>query len=215
MSEQSASTDSVLLVKKNLRTSMRDRRRRLSHREQQLAGQKLARLISRQLFFIRARHIAFYLPNDGEIDPVFLLELAVAAGKNVYLPRLHPLRRDSMRFVRWRPGEELIPNRYGIPEPRWQRGLPPWLLDTVFMPLVAFDSSGNRLGMGGGFYDRTFAPGFAKPLLIGLAHHFQHTPSLPTEPWDIPLDAIATDTSLTFFTDFSPFNRYSLPTGTP
>src|SRR5690606_40461575 len=65
------------------------------------------------------------------------------------------------------------------------------------LPLVAFDARGNRLGMGGGFYDRTFARAprarTLRPRLVGLAHHFQQVASLPAEPWDIPLDAIATD----------------------
>jgi len=209
MPDNNSPADSAVHAKKSLRSQIRKQRRSLSAREQRIAGQKLAGLLSRQLFFLRARHLAFYLPNDGEIDPVFLLELAVAAGKQVYLPLLHPISHKSMVFVRWRPGDALIPNRYGIPEPRWQPGLPPWLLDIVFMPLVAFDNRGNRLGMGGGFYDRTFARGFAKPSLIGMAHHFQHTSSLPAEPWDVPLDAIATDTALTFF------NQPIPPTGTP
>lgn len=199
MPDNNLEKSTVPQLKKNLRARIREKRRNLSEREQQIAGQQLARLMSRQLVFIRSRHIAFYLPNDGEIDPSFLLELAVAAGKQVYLPLLHPLAHNRMGFVRWNPGDALIPNRYGIPEPRWRSSIPPWLLDIVFMPLVAFDDHGNRLGMGGGFYDRTFAPSFSKPMLIGLAHHFQRTDRLPTEPWDVPLHGIATDQSLSLY----------------
>ena len=72
--------------------------------------------------------------------------------------------------------------------------------DCLLMPLVGFDAKGNRLGMGGGFYDRTLAPlqrlcdGPPRPLLIGVAHDCQQVPVLPIEPWDIPLDVIITPT---------------------
>ena len=61
----------------------------------------------------------------------------------------------------------------------------------VFMPLVGFDILGGRLGMGGGYYDKTFAT--RESLLVGLAHDCQKVDSLPIESWDVPLDAIATD----------------------
>lgn len=93
----------------------------------------------------------------------------------------------------------LVPNRFGIPEP--QQGpahkLPTHLLDVVLMPLVGFDRAGSRLGMGGGFYDTTFAfkqqNPKGKPLLIGLAHSCQEVDSLQADNWDIPLGAIATE----------------------
>lgn len=92
----------------------------------------------------------------------------------------------------------MVCNRFGIPEPRRsQRRLPPWLLQLVLMPLVGFDKRGGRLGMGGGFYDTTFAFKHqkmgARPTLIGLAHACQEVESLPLAHWDVPLNAIATD----------------------
>src|SRR5687767_13746260 len=87
-------------------------------------------------------------------------------------------------------------NRFGIPEPTGRR-CAPQQLDLVLLPLVAFDRRGARLGMGGGFYDRTFAflrvAGRRKPRLVGLAHHFQEVAQLPREPWDVPLAAIVTE----------------------
>lgn len=73
----------------------------------------------------------------------------------------------------------------------------PWTLDAIFMPLVGFDREGHRLGMGGGFYDRTLA--FTRhwpravPKLVGLGHHSQEVARLPVQPWDVSLHAIATD----------------------
>lgn len=182
---------------------MREQRRSLSPRQQTQASDALARTLSRQLFFVRARTIAFYLPNDGEIDPTPLLELAVAAGKRAFLPVLDRRQIGHLSFTSWQPGEPLIANRFGIPEPIPGRSRPCrlWRLDLVLMPLVAFDCQGNRLGMGGGFYDRTFACNkhrWSRPLLIGLAHHFQQVETLVADPWDVPLHAIATDQRIIF-----------------
>jgi 5-formyltetrahydrofolate cyclo-ligase len=192
--------------KRDIRTDMRARRRGLSARQQQQAANQLATHVCRQGFFRHARRLAFYLPNDGELDPTPILELAVAAGKQAYLPVLDPLRARTLHFVRWQPGEPLVPNRFGIPEPSLKsaRFAPPWTLDVVFMPLVAFDGTGNRLGMGGGFYDRTLAHCYQtqrqRPRLVGVAHHFQQLGCLPADPWDIPLHAVATERCFLSFT---------------
>lgn len=191
--------------KSQTRSAMRRARRALSPRQQRLAGERLARIVSSQSFFLRSRRLAMYLANDGEIDPDFLLRLAIRAGKQIYLPVLHPSRHNRLLFQRYRPDDPLVGNRYGIAEPLLDASAlaPPWSLDTVLMPLVAFDRQGNRLGMGGGFYDRTFAGANSahhfRPLLIGLAHDLQEQNSLPTEHWDIPLDAIASDQRLLYF----------------
>jgi 5-formyltetrahydrofolate cyclo-ligase len=188
--------------KSRIRADMRRQRRQLTDSQQRRAGDDLARQIARRDFFLRSRRLAFYLPNDGEIDPGMLMSVALAAGKRVYLPKLDPFRHNRLHFLRYLPDEPLRANRYGIPEPRLgrYRAAPLWSLDIIFLPLVAFDGRGQRLGMGGGYYDRSLAP-LARsprrgPLLIGLAHHFQETDALPAEPWDIPLHAIATDRGL-------------------
>ena len=92
------------------------------------------------------------------------------------------------------------PNRYRIPEPdaRYCRAMKRQFLSLVLMPLVAFDAKGNRLGMGGGYYDRAFNQTqwpykTRRPLLVGVAHEFQRVPELPTESWDVPLDAVITE----------------------
>lgn len=195
------------MSKAELRERLRARRQRLDPLHQRRAAQRLARLVARAAFFRRARRLAFYLPNDGEIDPTPLLRLAAAAGKEIYLPRLD--RRRRLQFARWRPGEPLVRNRYGIPEPRRGPTTPATRLDLIFVPTVGFDRSGRRLGMGGGFYDRTFARPrpHRRPLLVGLAHHFQECAQLPADPWDVGLDLVVTDRGLR---RFSPIGR-SLP----
>src|SRR5690606_6424039 len=165
------------------RHQMRKRRLALSVERQRRAALDLARLIVRLPVFMRSRHIALYLPNDGEIDPHLIAERAWRMGKRCYLPVLHPLRAGQLVFVRYHPDTRLYPNRFGIPEPdiRHHPWLPAQYLDLVLMPLVAFDRLGGRLGMGGGFYDRSFAfkqqawSSGRKPHLVGLAHSCQET----------------------------------------
>lgn len=185
--------------KQQIRSAMRRQRQSLSAARQRHSAEQLASQIARQGVFLHSRRIALYLANDGEINPHPLLHLAHAAGKRIYLPVLHPSSHNRLHFLPHTPGQTLKVNRFGIGEPPLQgaKPVPPWSLDAVFFPLVAFDRNGNRLGMGGGFYDRTFArcqrAHTFRPLFVGLAHSFQEVDSLPSEPWDIPLDAIATE----------------------
>jgi 5-formyltetrahydrofolate cyclo-ligase len=96
---------------------------------------------------------------------------------------------------------QLTPNRFGILEPDHRAGhkMPPHLLDIVLLPLVGFDRHGGRLGMGGGFYDTTFAfhqGKKTKPWLLGLAHSCQEVDELELAAWDIPLYGVVTDKEL-------------------
>ena len=187
------------MSKQEIRHTLRDQRRKLTAHQQRRASDSMIRHLSHQLFFLRARNLALYLPNDGEIDPTLLISLATAAGKNTFLPILDPMHPGKLCFLPWRPGMPLITNRFGIPEPAYQpqNRFKLWQLDVIFMPLVSFDQTGNRLGMGGGYYDRTLAhrrgSNSSRPLLVGLAHHFQQHESIPSDLWDVPLHAIATD----------------------
>jgi 5-formyltetrahydrofolate cyclo-ligase len=180
-----------LLDKRALRRSLRARRRALSTYSQRRAAQRLAQRVRQLPWFIRAGSIAFYLAADGEIDPLPLLRLAWRRGKRTFLPSL---RGKHLVFVEYRPAQPMRPNRLGIREPYGSVPIELSQLDVVCMPLVGFDRGGRRLGMGGGFYDRTFARRRTKqPMLIGLAHSLQECTALPHEPWDIPLRGVATE----------------------
>ncbi|AZZ47763.1 5-formyltetrahydrofolate cyclo-ligase [Pseudomonadaceae bacterium SI-3] len=185
-----------------LRRQLRQARRQLPPTEQRRAARDLYRQLAQHPVFRRARHIALYLPNDGEIDPRPLLREAQRRGKATYLPVLNAWPRTRMVFQRIMPNERLTPNRFGIAEPAFrparQRRI--WTLDLVLMPLVGFDEHGGRLGMGGGFYDRSLAyrgrrKNGHKPTLLGLAHECQKVDRLPLEPWDVSLQATVTDLS--------------------
>ncbi|OPX54329.1 5-formyltetrahydrofolate cyclo-ligase [Oceanospirillum multiglobuliferum] len=199
------STD--LNQRNQLRRAMRHNRRALSPLQQKQAAERLFRLLIRQPFFLRAKRIALYLASDGEIDPQLLIQKAQQMGKTCYLPVLQPLVTNRLWFVRYDKRTPMGKNRFGISEPkiknfgnRKQNRCTAKQLDLVLLPLVAFDPAGGRMGMGGGFYDRTFA--FmrqhiaGKPVLVGLAHECQKVDKLPIASWDIPLHAVASDQAL-------------------
>ena len=175
------------LQKSALRRSLRERRRGLSVNAQRTASRNLDTQLRALPVLRSARNIALYLANDGEISPYTTLRRLSRMGKRCYLPCL---RRTHLAFRSHRPGQTLRSNRFDIPEPAPRRG--------TDLPLVGFDRKGNRLGMGGGFYDRTLArlSPMKRPLLIGLAHHCQEVEQLPVQSWDIPLDAVVTDKSV-------------------
>tara|TARA_R110002167_G_scaffold2178_11_gene11132 strand:- start:20442 stop:21080 length:639 start_codon:yes stop_codon:yes gene_type:complete len=202
-------TQPSTITRAQLRQSLRRQRRALSPQQQRQAAIKLARVLKHQALFIRAKRIGFYLPSDGEISPLPLIKQALAMGKKCFLPVLHPVRHNRLWFARYRPETRLIKNCYGISEPniRLEPRALPQALDLVLLPLVGFDSMGGRLGMGGGYYDRTFAfkrrterkdnrPPRKSPALIGLAHELQQQPKLELADWDIPLAAVATEHQL-------------------
>lgn len=189
-----------MLSRQQLRKQIRTARRSLTPQQQKLAALNLLQQLRNRQDFRRAQHIALYLPNDGEISPVPLIKLCWQLGKTVYLPVLHPVLHNRLWFMPYHRQTKMVKNKYGIEEPKLipARRRAAWTLDTVLLPLVAFDPSGNRMGMGGGYYDRTFsfkqrAKGLRGPKLIGLAHEVQKVESLPVESWDIPLSAIVTD----------------------
>jgi len=184
--------------RETIREHMRQLRMTLSAQQQLLASRKLSQQLMTQPWFQRAHNIAVYLAYDGEIDPRVFADKALYRKKLCHLPSLHPLKQNHLWFADY--DGPRIKNKFGIeePDPKRNQMLNANQLDVVLLPLVAFDEQGGRLGMGGGFYDRTFAflnngNRSQRPKLIGLAHHFQQVPQLPVESWDVPLDAIVTD----------------------
>lgn len=182
-----------------LRKHLRDARRVLTPKQQQEAAVNLLKQIAKLPEFLKAKRIAVYLASDGEIDLQPLIHQCWRMHKEVYLPVVKPGKSSALCFVQYTQETELTINRFRIPEPDPNKNhkLPTHLLDIVFMPLVGFDEQGNRLGMGGGFYDRTFAfkkeNSKSKPLLIGVAHECQRVEKIDVEEWDVGLDEVITD----------------------
>tara|TARA_R110000787_G_scaffold6861_41_gene23908 strand:+ start:7777 stop:8367 length:591 start_codon:yes stop_codon:yes gene_type:complete len=180
--------------KADLRVLARDQRRAfvatldpLAHR---LAFKVLPSPLARRL--ADARTVALYMGLDDEAPAQRLAAPLIALDKQVALPRVLD-RLGSMDFLPWTPDAPLIPGpfRTSHPEP----GDGPVIPDAIIAPLVGFDRALNRLGQGGGYYDRAFAR-FPDALRIGLAWSAQELDAVPADPWDLPLDIILTEAEL-------------------
>jgi len=176
----------------------RNRKLRAALTPQQLeqAAQELAQKILVLDAYQQAHHVAAYFAVNGEIGLNPLIDHALAAGKQVYLPNLD---QETLRFSPYFREQKMRINRFRLPEPDVgdEEMLAPLQLDLVLAPLVVFDANRNRIGMGGGFYDRSFAlrknPTISRPVLIGVAHELQKVERIDPEDWDVQLDMIVTD----------------------
>lgn len=182
-----------------LRQRHRKRRAELDRAALANAAAALSERLTALPEYQQAGRIAAYFAVNGEIGLEPLIEQALSAGKEVYLPNLE---RQSLRFSPYFPSQKMRVNRYRLPEPDVDESemLAPAALDLVLAPLVVFDAACNRIGMGGGFYDRSF--GFRKnraadkPVLIGVAHELQRVERIVPEDWDVRLDMVVTDRAI-------------------
>ena len=189
-----------------LRRQLRHARRSLSERERLDAAAAALASIQKLSRYARAHCIALYIGADGELCPLPLADQAWAQGKTICLPVLHPFSAGRLMFCTWKTGERLQTNRFGIlePIPNARNLVSPRQLDLVITPLLGFDEHGHRLGMGGGYYDRTFAVRrrhrrIHRPFMLGLAHEQQKISRLEPQPWDVPLDAVVTNVKTYLF----------------
>lgn len=188
--------------RQTLRKNLRQQRKALNPDTQIEHALGLEKQLCQSSLFKRSKHIAAYLAADGEIDPDFLIEKAWQSNKKVYLPILSPFN-NRLYFAPYFKNSPMKLNRFNIAEPDVHPKY--WLkahqLDLILMPLVGFDNAGNRLGMGGGFYDRSlsfslFRKTSYRPYLIGLAHQLQLVEKLPHQPHDVPMLMVATEQQL-------------------
>lgn len=158
------------------------------------------RLVNTALFK-HSQHIACYFAVGNEFDSAPLMKAIWDAKKNCYLPILS--KTNTLEFALYDSHTVLKSNRYCILEPDTSLYFPLDQLDLVLMPLVAFDLQGHRLGMGGGYYDRTFQflqdNIIPKPFMLGLAYEFQKMEHMPVDPWDISMNGVLTEEQLYLF----------------
>lgn len=184
-----------------LRQQLRQARQSLCVETQQQHAKLVMQQVMRLPLWSLQRHIAVSQSFDGEVDTAPLITALRDQGHYIYLPRL--AADKTLRFLLWEAGAELQPNLFGILEPKTDVESAPSALDVIIMPLVGVDLQGNRLGMGGGYYDRTLGAVDRKPYLVGLAHDCQQVEQLPAQSWDVPLDALATESKLTVWRSWS------------
>lgn len=180
-----------------------DLRRRLKIRRRQLSEYQVAEAavsVNKQLWQLpelsRGYRIGCYLSVNGEVNCDKFIRTAWMRKKRIFVP---VLRKNDMGFFQFNPDDSLQNNRFGIPEPSQKTStyISAKNLDIILVPLLGFDSKGNRLGMGGGYYDRILAftkdrSTFRRPLLIGLGYDFQQAEALKHNRWDIPMHLVVT-----------------------
>lgn len=185
---------------RELRREMRARRAALDDETRERASRRIAGTVAHASFFSRARTIACYLPMDEEVDTWPIIARAWRRKKRIFVPLTIPGRVLTFREVT--PDSDLVRNEWGLFEPVSGDVIAPKKLDLVLAPLVAFDADRHRVGMGGGYYDRTFA--FLherrrrfRPKLVGLAFDCQRTEKIAANPWDIALYRVITESGQT------------------
>jgi 5-formyltetrahydrofolate cyclo-ligase len=194
-------TPQHLMTRNQFRQHIRKKRNAISDKQQAVQATQLVNVIKSLPQLKSASKVALYLTNDGEIDTHHLIEWCWKHGIQTYLPVIHPFSQGHLLFLHYNQHTPLVNNRYNILEPRLDvtKLTPCSTLDVIFTPLVGFDNHGHRIGMGGGYYDRTLAPWFTQntgPVPIGLAHDCQHVEKLPIEAWDVPLPFIVTPSKI-------------------
>ncbi|MCC6373677.1 MAG: 5-formyltetrahydrofolate cyclo-ligase [Moraxellaceae bacterium] len=181
------------LIRKQLRQQLRQKRRQLTPNQQKNAAKKTAQRLVKLPCFKTAQRIAFYQATDGELNPQALIKLALKHHKKCYLPVLRRFPKYELAFVRIYAHSRLHKHRFGFKEPQGRPRLFIHQLDMVCMPLVGFDSHCQRLGMGGGFYDRSLArKKWGQAFTVGLAHQCQQVTQIPIAAWDMALNAVLT-----------------------
>jgi len=192
----------------NIRQSLRHKRQKLSNKYKSNASKLIAEdIIVQQIFFQypSAKQIGIYIALDEEINLQNIINKLWQKNIKVYCPILHPLKKHHIFFTEYSASTQLVKDKYGISTPLFNslNIIAPWELDIVLTPLVGFDNSGNRIGMGAGFYDtsfsfRTISTRFETPL-IGCAFDCQFHDNIFSNKWDQKLNAILTESGLKFF----------------
>ena len=184
-----AQKDVTSAPKQALRAAMLETRRGMDP----CLGIRLAAHVLQEVLPSPGQAVAGFWPMGTEIDIRPLLN-ALHAREHPVLLSVTPPRGQPLSFRRWQPGDVLRPGRFGTSMPTGDSGTP----DVLLVPLLAWDGRGHRLGYGGGYYDRTLAalPGCRT---IGCAYDAQRVPEVPAAPYDVPLDAVATEEGVTWF----------------
>lgn len=191
-------------IRAAVRRRLKNQRRSLSSAERTERARRIATSLRRARALKPGQRIALYSPMGGEVPLDEIVAWALELHCELYLPRIVNWRTRSMRFVRWTNQSALRRHRFGMVEPTAGAAISMRALDLVLMPAVAVDQRGVRLGMGAGFYDRSFAhrrrTRWRRPHLIAVVYDFQRMhEALPSHALDVPVDAVVSETGLQRF----------------
>lgn len=188
-------------IRAELRTHFRNQRRSIDAKAQALAAAKVSDLVDQIPEMKAAKTVAFYWPIDGELNPLPLMREHLRQGLRCTLPVTGAASSGGLQFQWVKATTRFQKDRFGIPTPCHVASaiVEAEAHDVMITPCVGFTREGNRLGFGGGYYDRLFAKLPKSVLRVGLAHHCQEiTTSWVPSSWDQPLDIIITDREIIF-----------------
>ena len=188
---------------KILRNSICQQRKAVTSEDARVHARSISHRLAKLPCYQRAQRIALYISCAGEVDTKYIVNNAWARGKQLYLPVIRHIRGPELLFAPYNPGSRMKTNCFSIPEPQVSPAklLKPHQLDIVITPLVAFDVHCGRIGMGGGYYDRSFAflqqqRRWQHPKLVGIAYELQQIPDCEPEWWDVSLHYVVTENRL-------------------
>lgn len=187
---------------KEIRATIRESRQAVPPPYARQAAAKFVELLVELDWYKNANRIAAYLPFNGEADPLPLMDRALIDGKQIFVPVIVS-KAEPLRFDAWTRETKVTENKFHIREPNAsEASITPAELDLVITPLVAFDQQRNRLGVGGGYYDRTFAflndvaTADRQPLMVGLGYELQRIKKIDSQSHDVKLDAVVTESGI-------------------
>ena len=172
--------------KKELRRKIREQKRAMTEEQIVAAGIALGEKFAACDAYRNAKTIYGYLPYNQEVRTIPMLERAICEGKRVAVPKVYG---DEMKFIYMDDLTQVSTGYAGIPEPIADGPVAEDPTALVLMPGLAFDERGNRMGYGGGFYDKFLAKEPEHPT-VALCYSFQMVDAIPTEDYDIPVDLV-------------------------
>ncbi len=203
-----------ILCKRTLRTALLERRKQFAMEDCVRLSARIKQHLVQSALWQEAQSVGLYMAKGREVHTQELVEQAWQEGKQVYLPRCRPEQRGLMDFVLCQGRADLAEGAYGIQEPTLEtftrqqalgKGIlgpdsgeqSSVILDILLVPGVGFDGAGQRMGFGGGYYDRFLhALQGQKTRCIGAAFSWQVLKALPRESWDMPVHALITEEAL-------------------
>jgi len=192
-----ASNSSSDRTQSDIRAACKTLRAQLNPKTRSQLSEKITANIIDSDFFSEAKNIAIFVPMKTEVDTWPLINCAWQQKKRIFAPITQ--KNLNLSFHQFVDESDLSTNKMGLQEPLDGELIPADELDLVLVPLVAFDSQYNRIGMGGGYYDRTFSflkqnTNASRPKLVGVAFECQRVERITPNPWDIRLLSVITET---------------------